>query len=77
MLGTRNEKEGEDFSVWLTELPVPEKHCEFGEMEERMLWKRNYSWDSRPVKSRSKWGVTVDIDWTPTKQARQRRGLGP
>ncbi|XP_040075346.1 uncharacterized protein LOC115328857 [Ixodes scapularis] len=38
--GSRDQKEGESFSDWLTELRILAKSCEFGELEERMLRSR-------------------------------------
>lgn len=38
--GIRDQRDGESFNDWLTELRVLAKSCEFGEMEERMLRSR-------------------------------------
>lgn len=38
--GSRDQKEGESFNEWLTELRILAKSCEFAEMEERMLRSR-------------------------------------
>ncbi|XP_042143633.1 uncharacterized protein LOC115316197 [Ixodes scapularis] len=38
--GSRDQKEGEPFNEWLTELRILAKNCEFGELEDRMLRSR-------------------------------------